>query len=66
MVLQVRIGPRVIGNFTPSSTADGRYVRFTSDAFTVPDARPRHLIITGTNRARGDNTALIDQVVVTG
>lgn len=64
--LQVRIGPKLIGNFTSSSTADGRYVRFTSDAFAVPDARLRSLIFIGTNRAGGNNAALIDQVVVTG
>ncbi|QDV39456.1 hypothetical protein [Tautonia plasticadhaerens] len=64
--LQVRIGPRLIGDFTPASTADGRFVRFTSDAFTVPDARPRLLSINGTNRKRGEDTALVDQIVVTG
>jgi hypothetical protein len=62
--LQVRIGPRLLADFTPTGTVDGRFVRFTSDPFTVPDARPRHLFIIGTNRAGGGHTALIDQVVV--
>jgi hypothetical protein len=62
--LQVRIGPRLIAKVTPTPTADGRFVRFTSEPFTVPDARPRHLFIIGTNRAGGDHSALIDEVVV--
>ncbi|WP_169977352.1 hypothetical protein [Tautonia rosea] len=62
--LQVRLGRRLIGTFTPSPSADGRFVRFTSAPFTVPDARPRLLFIIGTNRLGGDNTALIDEVVV--
>jgi hypothetical protein len=64
--LQVRIGRRVIGTFTPSPADGGRFVRFTSAPFTVPDAGPRLLVLLGTNRARGDHTALIDEVTISG
>lgn len=66
--LQVRLGSQVIGNFAPTSTGDGdgEYVLFTSDAFTVPNTGTYKLVIAGTNQAGGDNTALIDQVVITG
>jgi hypothetical protein len=48
------------------TTGDSSYVLFTSDAFTVPSATSASLAILGTNQAGGDNTALIDQVIVTG
>jgi hypothetical protein len=64
--LQVKIGNTVIGNFTPTQTIDGTYVQFTSNAFTVPTAGSYNITITGTNTNGGDNTALIDQVTVTG
>lgn len=64
--LRVRIGNQVIGNFKPIPTSDGSYVLYTSDAFTVENGGPQDLIIEGTNTDGGDNTALIDQVVVTG
>jgi hypothetical protein len=64
--LRVRIGNTVIGDFEPTQTKDGSYVLFTSDAFTVSTAGLHNLIIEGTNTKGGDNTALIDQVMVTG
>ncbi len=62
--LQVRLGGKVIGNFT-AKAVDGRYVRFTSDPFRVPDSTDRNLVIVGTN-LNGNHTALIDQVQITG
>jgi hypothetical protein len=64
--LQVRIGQNVIGNFASKTAGDSRYVLFTSDAFTVPSAGDYTLVIAGTNHSGGDNTALIDQVMLTG
>lgn len=64
--LQVRIGKKVIGNFQSTGISDGRYVLFTSDAFTVPIGGKRNLTILGTNLAGGDNTALIDLVTLKG
>jgi hypothetical protein len=65
-VLQVRIGSKLIGTFNAVPTADGRFVRFTTDAFTVPSNRPLVLTILGTRASRGDNTVLIDQVAING
>jgi hypothetical protein len=64
--LHATVGNNVIGDFTPTQTVDGSYVLFTSDAFTVPTAGSYNIVIAGTNADGGDNTALIDQVVVTG
>jgi hypothetical protein len=64
--LQVKVGNIVIGDFSPTQTVDGSYVLFTSDAFTVPTAGPYRIVIAGTNTEGGDNTALIEQVMVTG
>src|SRR5262249_29762890 len=64
--LQVKVGKNVIDNFEPTQTVDGSYVLFTSDAFTVPTAGSYNIVIAGTNVHGGDNTALIDQVTVTG
>jgi len=64
--LQVKVGNRVIGDFMPTQTIDGSYVLYTSDAFTVPAVGTYNVVIQGTNTQGGDNTALIDQVTVTG
>jgi hypothetical protein len=64
--LQVRVGQNVIGTFASKSAGDSRYILFTSDAFTVATAGDYTIVIAGTNLAGGDNTALIDQVVITG
>jgi hypothetical protein len=61
--LEVRVGNNLIGKFKPSGST---YVLFTSDAFTVPKAGTYVITITGTNQMGGDNTALIDDVTVTG
>ncbi len=64
--LRVRIGDQVIGEFKPTPTSDGKYVLYTSSAFTVQNGGRQNLVIEGTNTEGGDNTALIDQVIVTG
>jgi hypothetical protein len=64
--LRVKIGNKVIGEFEPRQTADGSYLLFTSDAFTVNTAGMYNIVIEGTNTKGGDNTALIDQVMITG
>jgi hypothetical protein len=64
--LEVRLDNTVIGRFTPKANDDGSYVLFTSDAFKVNKAGPHTISIVGTNRRGGDNTALIDKVIVTG
>ncbi len=64
--LVVKVGNQVIGDFRPTQTIDGSYVQFTSNAFTVPTSGLYNIVISGTNTSGGDNTALIDQVAVTG
>jgi len=64
--LRVKIGNKVIGEFEPRQTADGSYLLFTGDAFTVNTAGMYNIVIEGTNTKGGDNTALIDQVMITG
>jgi hypothetical protein len=64
--LRVKVGNKVIGEFEPKQTADGSYLLFTSDAFTVNTAGMYNIVIEGTNTKGGDNTALIDQVIITG
>jgi len=64
--LRVRIGTKVIGEFEPTQTKDGTYLLFTSDAFTVNTAGMYNIVIEGTNTKGGNNTALIDQVILTG
>jgi hypothetical protein len=64
--LRVKIGNKVIGEFQPTQTADGSYVLFTSDAFTVGAAGMYNIVIEGTNTNGGNNTALIDQIMITG
>jgi len=61
--LEVRIDDTVIGAFKPT---DSNYLLFTSDAFTVKKGGKHTITITGTNLMGGDNTALIDEVTVTG
>ena len=64
--LRVKVGDKVIGTFKPTQTADGSYVLYTSEAFTVKNAGQQKITIEGTNTEGGDNTVLIDQVAVTG
>lgn len=64
--LAIKVDGRVVGTFTPTATTDGSFVLFNSDAFKVPTAGPHEISIVGTNKNGGDNTALIDKVVVTG
>ena len=64
--LQVKLGDKVIGNFSTNGTSQGGYVLFTSNAFKVDTTGVYSLSIDGTNLNGGDNTALINNVQVTG
>jgi hypothetical protein len=64
--LHVKLGDKVIGNFSTTGTSTGAYVLFTSDAFKVNKTGNYPITIVGTNLNGGDNTALIDDVQVTG
>ncbi len=56
----------MIGPFQASPTSDGRYVLFTSNAFTVQTSGVQQLTIAGTSPSGSNNSALIDGVIVTG
>jgi hypothetical protein len=67
--LQVRVDNQVINvgdSFQPAPTADGSYVLYTSKAFKFATAGSHVITIEGTNKNGGNNTALIDQVQLTG
>ncbi len=64
--LQVKLGATVIGNFTPSASSGAGYVLFTCNAIKVSSAGTYTLSIAGTNPTVSNNTALIDEVQVTG
>ncbi|WP_145952153.1 hypothetical protein [Paludisphaera borealis] len=64
--LQVKIDKQIVGDFTASPTSDGRYVLFTSNAFTVKLSGSHRLAIVGVSAAGSKNSALIDNVVITG
>ncbi|MDR3621066.1 MAG: hypothetical protein P4L85_17070, partial [Paludisphaera borealis] len=49
--------PIGVGDFTASPTSDGRYVLFTSNAFTVKLSGPHLLTIVGTSAAGSKNSA---------
>jgi uncharacterized repeat protein (TIGR01451 family) len=59
---QVKIDGTAVGSFTPQSTS---YGAFTTSVFTVT-AGAHAIAFVGINPNGGDNTALIDQVAITG
>jgi hypothetical protein len=65
--LEVRLDNNVvIGDFKPVAKNGSSYVEFFSKAFKVNVAGPHTITIVGTGPKGGDNTALIDEVTVTG
>jgi hypothetical protein len=65
--LEVRLDDAiVIGRFKSGDTGGGSDVLFTGDAFKVNNSGRHTVTIVGTNLMGGDNTALIDEVTVTG